>query len=173
MHLDVSRHFFSVAEVKRYIDLLATYKFNVFHWHLTDDQGWRIDFKRYPKIREIAAWRDRVGFSQNQAIGLNEDNGKPYGGWYSQDDIREVVAYAKERHITIVPEIDIPGHSQAALIAYPELYCFDEKLESRTTAGISNGIFCAGKEETFTFLEHIFGDVAAPFPQRDHSYRWR
>jgi hexosaminidase len=120
MHLDVSRHFFEVDFVKKYIDLLAMYKFNTFHWHLTDDQGWRIEIKKYPKLTEVGAWRS--GSMIGHYIDQKLDSIK-YGGFYTQDQIKEVVDYAQKRHITIIPEIEMPGHSIAALAAYPEYSC--------------------------------------------------
>ena len=114
--LDVSRHFMPKDGVLRYLDLMAAHKLNVFHFHLTDDQGWRIEIKRYPKLTETGSWRARTKFG-HRASPLWEE--KPHGGFYTQDDIREIVAYAAERHIAVVPEIDIPGHSQAAIAAYP------------------------------------------------------
>ena len=165
LHLDVSRHFFTVKDIKRQLDLMSMYKFNVFHWHLTDDQGWRVEIDKYPNLTNTGAWRDKVGFSKNQELGLNKDDGKPYGGFYSKDDIREVVQYAEERNITIVPEIEMPGHSQAALVSYPELYCFDNAdLKVRTIGGVSDGVYCAGNENTFEFLEGILTEVMDLFP---------
>ena len=167
LHLDVGRHFFSKDDVKRYIDLMSMYKYNVFHWHLTEDQGWRIEIKKYPKLTEVGAWRNRVGFKRNQELGLDEDNGKRYGGFYTQDEVREIVAYAAQRNITVVPEIEMPGHSQAALVAYPELYCFpDQELEVRLEGGVSDGVYCAGKEKTFQFLEGVLTEVMELFPSK-------
>lgn len=126
MHLDVARHFFTVDEVKKYIDYLAMYKFNTFHWHLTDDQGWRIEIKKYPKLTEIGAWRN------GSMIGKYSDNtfdDKRYGGFYTQEQIKEVVKYATERHITVVPEIEMPGHAVAAIASYPELGCTGKQIE--------------------------------------------
>ncbi|HDQ71306.1 MAG TPA: beta-N-acetylglucosaminidase [Chloroflexi bacterium] len=153
MHLDVSRHFFSVSFVKRYIDLLAMYKFNRFHWHLTDDQGWRIEIKSHPRLTEIGAWR-------------TERDGTISGGFYTQDEIREVVDYAREHFITVVPEIEMPGHAQAALAAYPELACTSGPGEIAVWNrwGISKEVFCAGKEATFDLLEDVLAEVVALFP---------
>jgi hexosaminidase len=161
MHLDVCRHFFTKEEVKRYLDYLALYKFNVFHWHLTDDQGWRIQIKKYPLLVDIGSTRKET------VIGHNSDSakydGKPYGGYYTQEDIREVVAYATERHITVVPEIEMPGHSLAALAAYPQLSCTGGPFEVGTTWGVYEDVFCP-KEETFEFLENVLDEVCDLFP---------
>ena len=167
LHLDVSRHFFTVDEVKRFIDLMAMYKLNTFHWHLTDDQGWRIEIKKYPLLTQKGAWRERVGFPDNQKKGLNTDDGKPYGGFYTQDDIKEVVRYAGLHGVTVVPEIDIPGHSVAAIHAYPELCCFPkEAAPVRLTGGVSDGVYCAGKETSFTFIKDVLDEVMTLFPSR-------
>jgi N-acetyl-beta-hexosaminidase len=122
LHLDVARHFFTVEEVKRYIDLMAAYKFNTFHWHLTDDQGWRVEIKKYPKLTEIGAWRDST-VENHYSTNPRTYEHKRYGGFYTQEQIKEVVQYAAERYVTIVPEIEMPGHARAALAAYPELSC--------------------------------------------------
>ncbi len=165
LHLDVSRHFFSVADVKRFLDLMAMYKLNVFHWHLTDDQGWRVEIKKYPKLTSVGAWRNKVGFEENQKRGFNTDDGKPYGGFYTQEQIKEVVAYAKKLGIEVVPEIDLPGHSMAALTAYPEYYCFDdEKLELWTKGGVSHGVFCAGNDGSYKFIEGVLDELLELFP---------
>lgn len=150
MHLDVCRHMFPVAFVKRYIDLMALHKMNTFHWHLTEDQGWRIEIKKYPKLTEIAAWR--------------LEQGRKYGGFYTQAQVREVVAYAAARFITVVPEIEMPGHSRAALAAYPELSCTGGPFEVATTWGVFEDVFCAGNEATFTFLEDVLAEVIDLFP---------
>lgn len=160
MHLDVCRHFFPVEFVKTYIDLLARYKMNRFHWHLTDDQGWRIEIKRYPRLTEVGAWRDgsMVGPYSDQRF----DNER-YGGFYTQEQIREVVAYAAERHITIVPEIEMPGHAMAALASYPELGCTGGPYEVQRGWGVFEDVFCT-REETFTFLENVLAEVIELFP---------
>ncbi len=150
MHLDVGRHFMPLAFVKRYIDLLAMHKFNIFHWHLTEDQGWRIEIKKYPKLTEVAAWRNK--------------DGHRYGGFYTQDEIREIVAYAQERHITIVPEIEMPGHALAAIAAYPEFSCTGGPFEVTNTWGVHKDVYCAGNDETFVFLENVLTEVAGLFP---------
>ena len=153
VHLDVGRHFFSKEFIKKYIDLLARYKMNTFHWHLTEDQGWRIEIKKYPRLTEIGAWRRE-----------SMDNGLPHGGFYTQDDIREVVAYARERFITVVPEIEMPGHCQAALAAYPELSCSGGPFKVGTEWGVIYDVFCAGNEKTFEFLQDVLTEVIALFP---------
>jgi hexosaminidase len=149
--LDVGRHFFPVEFVERYIDLLARYKMNVLHWHLTEDQGWRIAIDRYPKLTEVGAWR-------------TEADGSIYGGFYTQAEIRRVVEYARERNITVVPEIEMPGHSQAAIASYPELGCTGEPVAVATTWGVMKEIYCAGHPRTFTFLEGVLAEVMALFP---------
>ncbi|MEQ9310701.1 MAG: beta-N-acetylhexosaminidase [Balneolaceae bacterium] len=162
MHLDVARHFFSVDFVKKYIDLLAMYKFNRFHWHLTEDQGWRIEIKKYPRLTEIGAWRDSTLIGN---YGTGKYDGIRYGGYYTQEEIKEVVAYATERHITVIPEIELPGHSSAALASYPELGCFNKEVKVATTWGIFEDIYCP-KEETFEFLEDVLDEVIVLFPSR-------
>ena len=160
MHLDSARHFWSVDEVKRYLDVMAMYKLNRFHWHLTDDQGWRIEIKSYPLLSQISCWREgtMVGrdFSSNDHIR--------YGGFYTQDEIREVVAYAAARGITVVPEVDLPGHMLAALAAYPEFGCTGGPYAAWTVWGVSDQVLCAGKEGTFRFLEAVLSEVAELFP---------
>lgn len=160
MHLDVARHFFPVDFIKKYIDLLAMYKFNRFHWHLTEDQGWRIEIKKYPKLTEIGAWRDSTLIGN---YGSGKYDGIKYGGFYTQDEIREIVGYAEERFITVIPEIELPGHSSAALAAYPEFGCFDKEVEVATTWGVFEDIYCP-KEETFSFLEDVLDEVIELFP---------
>lgn len=147
MHLDVSRHFFPKAFIKRFLDVMALYKFNRFHWHLTDDHGWRIEIKQYPKLTEI---------------GSSRKNDK--GGFYTQEDIREIVAYAQERFITIVPEIDMPGHSLAALAAYPELACTKGPFEVATEWGIFDDVLCPCKESTYIFVKNMLSELIALFP---------
>jgi len=163
MHLDVCRHFFTVEEVKQYIDYLAMYKLNTFHWHLTDDQGWRIEIKKYPKLTTVGAQR------KESMIGAYVDNtfdGKPYGPYfYTQDQIKDVVKYAAERHITVVPEIEMPGHALAALAAYPELACTKGPFEPATKWGVFDDVFCP-KDETFKFLENVLDEVMTLFPSQ-------
>lgn len=160
MHLDVCRHFFPVKFIKKYIDLLALYKMNVFHWHLTEDQAWRIEIKKYPKLTEIGAWRNgtMVGPYDNQEFDTIR-----YGGFYSQEEIKEIVQYAAERHITVVPEIELPGHALAALAAYPEFSCTGGPFEVARGWGVFDDVYCA-KEETFQFLEDVLTEVMALFP---------
>ncbi|MBN2199760.1 MAG: family 20 glycosylhydrolase [Candidatus Aminicenantes bacterium] len=151
MLLDCGRHFMSKEFVKRYIDLLAVHKMNRFHWHLTEDQGWRIEIKKYPLLTEIGAWR-------------TDDAGNRYGGFYTQDDIREVVAYARSRFVTVVPEIEMPGHSVAALAAYPELSCTGGPFDVPTLWGVYKDVYCAGNDRTFAFLEDVLSEVIGLFP---------
>ncbi|AWI27210.1 beta-N-acetylglucosaminidase [Flavobacterium pallidum] len=160
MHLDVCRHFFSVDFVKKYIDCLALYKFNTFHWHLTDDQGWRIEIKKYPKLTQIGGWRNgtMVGHYNEQRYDTIK-----YGGFYTQQQIKEVVDYAQERHITVVPEIEMPGHALAALSAYPELACTSGPFEAAKGWGVFDDVFCP-KEETFSFLQNVLSEVMDLFP---------
>lgn len=162
MHLDVCRHFFSVEFLKKYIDLLAFHKMNRFHWHLTEDQGWRIEIKKYPKLQSIAAYRNEtlIGHYNDQP---HRFDGQRYGGYYTQDEIREVVKYAAERFVTVVPEIELPGHSQAALCAYPELSCTGGPHEVATKWGVFDEVFCP-KEQTFRFLEDVLTEVMELFP---------
>ena len=150
MMLDVSRYFFSKAYVKRYLDMMAMHKMNVLHWHLVDDAGWRIEIKKYPKLTEIGAWRG--------------EGDQKHGGFYTQDDIREIVAYAAARNITVVPEIELPAHTLPALVAYPHLGCFDKKMTMPTRCYISPELYCAGKESTWTFLEDVFSEICELFP---------
>lgn len=160
LHLDCSRHFFPVDFVKKYIDFIAMYKMNVFHWHLTDDQGWRIEIKKYPKLTEVGSKRSgsMVGHYHEHRV-----DSVPYGGFYTQDEIREIVAHAKARHVTVVPEIEMPGHALAALAAYPELACAPGPFEVEKTWGVFDDVFCP-KEETFAFLENVLAEVMALFP---------
>ncbi|HEX7051934.1 MAG TPA: beta-N-acetylhexosaminidase [Longimicrobiales bacterium] len=161
MHLDVGRHFFPVAFIKKYLDLMALYRFNTFHWHLTEDQGWRIEIEKYPRLTEVGACRKEtvVGKNTDPYIG----DGERYCGFYTQDEIRDVVAYARDRFITIIPEIEMPGHSTAALAAYPELACSPGPFEVATTWGVFEDIYCPS-ERTFAFLEDVLTEVIALFP---------
>lgn len=165
MHLDVCRHFFSVEFIKKYIDYLAMHKMNTFHWHLTEDQGWRIEIEKYPKLSEVSAYREETIVGHHSKNPQKFD-GKRYGGIYTKDEIREVVKYASDRFITVVPEIELPGHSVAALTAYPELSCTNGSFEVRTSWGISNDIYCAGNEKTFKFLEGVLSEVVELFPSK-------
>ena len=162
--LDVGRHFFTVAEVKRFIDIAAIHKLNTFHWHLTEDQGWRIEIKRYPNLTKIGSMRKETIVGRNSIS--NTFDGTPHGGYYTQKEIREIVAYAAERYIEVIPEIDMPGHMVAALASYPHLGCRDEKFEVRTRWGISKDVLCAGKETTFEFVEGVLEEVISLFPSK-------
>lgn len=183
LHLDVVRHFFDVDFIKKYIDLLAYHKFSKFHWHLTDDQGWRIEIKKYPRLMDTAAYRN--GTIIGNFPGTGNDNIR-YGGYYTQEQIKEVIAYAESRYIEVIPEIELPGHASAAIAAYPELSCFPDRptpfenkssvsLEQQQagrkklvqeTWGVFDDVFCAGKESTFEFLENVLTEVAALFPSK-------
>jgi hexosaminidase len=185
MHLDVGRHFFPVSFVKKYIDYLAAYKYNTFHWHLTEDQGWRIEIKKYPELTKTGAWRN--GTIIGRYPGKGSDN-KPYGGFYTQEEIKEVVAYATARYIDVIPEIEMPGHGSAAIAAYPWLSCFPEKpteipekmisqksIEEQKkgriklvqeTWGVFDDVFCAGKDSTFMFLENVIDEANTLFPSK-------
>ena len=171
MHLDVGRHIFPVEAIKRYLDTMAFFKMNTFHWHLTEDQGWRIEIKKYPKLAEISSVRKETFGRPALPFG----DGAEYGGYYTQDEIREVVAYAAERHITVVPEIEMPGHSSEVLAAYPNLACDtpthrealargENPFEVSTTWGVKPDILCAGREETFEFLQDVLDEVLDLFP---------
>jgi len=162
MHLDVGRHLFPVDFIKKYIDPIAMLKMNTFHWHLTEDQGWRIEIKKYPKLQEVAAYRNKtlIGHYSYQP---HQFDGKRYGGFYTQEQIKDIVAYAQERQVTIIPEIELPGHSRAAIAAYPELGCTGEQIGVATKWGIFEDIYCP-KETTFTFLEDVLDEVMALFP---------
>jgi hexosaminidase len=162
--VDVARHFFSKDELKHFLDVMAAHKLNVFHWHLVDDQGWRVEIKQYPRLTEVGAWRDGIGFGLDPGSTRHYRADGRYGGFYTQDDIREIVAYAAERHITIVPEIEMPGHSTAALAAYPALSCTGRACSPATSAGVMHGVYCAGQEATFEFLENILSEVIGLFP---------
>ncbi|WPO78292.1 family 20 glycosylhydrolase [Flavobacterium sp. KACC 22761] len=162
MHLDVARHFASVEFVKKYIDLLAFHNINTFHWHLTDDQGWRVEIKKYPKLTEIGSLRSETQIGKQ--VGVYD--GKPHGGFYTQEQIKEIVAYAQKRFITIIPEIDLPGHMVAALASYPELGCIGKGYEVYKKWGVSDDVLCLGNEKTFTFLEGVFTELIPLFPSK-------
>jgi hexosaminidase len=162
--LDVSRHFFTKREVEKMIDGLALHKMNVLHWHLTDDQGWRIEIKKYPRLTSVGAWRTSNGFGLDPQTTTAYGPDGRYGGFYTQDDIRDVVKYAEARHITIVPEIEMPGHSTAALAAYPEYSCTGGPFETATNSGIFTGIYDPAKEDTYKFLGDILAEVIPLFP---------
>jgi hexosaminidase len=163
MHLDVGRHFRDVDFVKRYIDLLARYKLNTFHWHLTEDQGWRLEIRKYPRLTEVGACRAETVVARE--FDPYRGDGVPHCGFYTQDEVREVVRYAAERHVTVVPEIEMPGHSQAALAAYPELGCGPGPYSVWTMWGVSEHIYCPS-EPTFAFLQDVLGEVMELFPSK-------
>ncbi len=169
--LDVARHFFSKEELKNFIDLMAQHKLNTLHLHLTDDQGWRVEIKRYPKLTEVGgvAEVDRLRIRRRSDGTAYGKDGR-YGGFYTQDDIRELVAYAKARYMTIVPEIEMPGHSAAALSAYPEYSCFGGPYD-RDSGPM--GIYCPGNDATFTFLQNVLSEVIGPLPGQVHPHRRR
>ncbi|HEV7620240.1 MAG TPA: beta-N-acetylhexosaminidase, partial [Flavisolibacter sp.] len=172
MHLDVGRHFMPVSFVKRYIDFIALHKMNYFHWHLTEDQGWRIEIKKYPRLTQIGAYRNGTVIGRR---GEGGNDNQRYGGFYTQNEIKDVIKYATERHITIVSEIEMPGHSSAAIAAYPWLSCFEnEKTKMRIPSeasqqasgklvqegwGVFEDVYCAGNDSTFTFLENVLDEV--------------
>ncbi len=162
MLVDVARHFMPKEALKEFIDVMALHKFNRLHLHLTDDQGWRIEIKKYPKLTEVGAWRDET-LAGHLRDGANTFDGTRHGGFYTQDDIRELVAYAAERHITIVPEIEMPGHAQAAIAAYPELGCTGEQLPVLTYWGVNENVFNA-EESTIQFLQDVLSEVLELFP---------
>ena len=148
--MDCCRHFFSVKTIKKYVDLLALYKMNVLHWHLTEDQGWRIEIDKYPKLNTVGSWR--------------EDSTGKYGGFYTKKEIREIVKYAKERYIEVIPEIELPGHSQAAIASYPFLSCESKQIQVANSWGVFKDIYCAGNDSVFIFLEDIFQEITELFP---------
>jgi hexosaminidase len=162
--LDVSRHFFTKQEVEQLLDAMAWHKMNVFHWHLVDDQGWRIEIKKYPRLTEVGAWRKAVGFGLDATSTTAYGPDGRYGGYYTQDDIREVVAYAQARHIEIVPEIEMPGHSSAALMAYPQFSCTGGPFTTDLPGGVFDGVYCVGNEDSYAFIDDILTEVCALFP---------
>lgn len=167
MHLDVARHFFTVDEVKKYIDMLARYRFNYFHWHLTEDQGWRIEIKKYPKLVEIGSKRSGTIIGrQTSPEGNGHYDSIPVGGHYSQEQIKEVVDYAAEKFITVVPEIDIPGHSLAAIASYPYLSCSGRPVEVGKRWGVYEEVLCPCQESTYKFVEDVLDEVMALFPSK-------
>ncbi len=165
MHLDVARHFFPVSFIKKYLDLMALHKMNHFHWHLTEDQGWRIEIKQYPRLTQIGSIRKETLIGHGGVQPFQFD-GKPYGGYYTQEEVREIVKYAEDRFITIIPEIEMPGHSRAALAAYPELGCTGGPYEVATRWGVFDDVFCAGNEKVFGFLENVLSEVIELFPSK-------
>lgn len=160
MHLDCSRHFFSVEEVKKYLDIMALYKLNRFHWHLTDDQGWRVEIKKYPKLTEVGAFRNGTVIKKD----WDSNDGVRYGGYYTQEQMKDIVAYAGKLGIVVIPEIDLPGHMMGALAGYPELGCTGGPYEVWTRWGISDQVLCPGKDGMFTFLEDVFTELMDIFP---------
>lgn len=164
---DVGYHIYPVSFIKKQIDLLSKYKLNVYHWHLTEDHGWRIEIKKYPKLTEIAAYREQTCISNYDPEFCGLDS-TPYGGYYTQDEIRDIVAYAAERHVTVIPEIELPGHTLAVLAAYPEYACGDNPGPFKVAQnwGIYEDVFCAGKEITFRFLEDVLTEVMDLFPSK-------
>jgi len=166
MHLDVSRHFFDIEFIKTYIDMIALHKMNVFHWHLTDDNGWRIEIKKYPLLTEKSAWRiDRTSDPWKEQSPPKENETPTYGGYYTQDEIREVVNYAAKRNIMVIPEIEMPGHTSEVFAAYPELSCKGERLPVNPGSYWPNvDIFCAGNNNVFDFLENVLEEVSELFP---------
>jgi hexosaminidase len=165
MHLDVSRHMFPMPVLKKWLDILAFYKINTLHWHLTDDQGWRIEIKKYPRLQSVAAYRNETLIGHKKELPHRFD-GQRYGGYYTQAEARDLVRYAAERHITVIPEIEMPGHALAALTAYPALGCTGGPYQTAIFWGVFDDVFCAGNEATFSFLEDVLDEVAAIFPSR-------
>jgi hexosaminidase len=164
LHFDVARHFFTKAEVKQLLDAMAAQKLNMFHLHLTDDQGWRLEIKQYPRLTQVGAWREEAGFGLDPKLSTTYGKDGRYGGFYTQADVREIIAYAAARHITIVPEIEMPGHASAALAAYPELSCNGGPYTPNAKGGIFAGVYCAGEEKTFAFLQNVLAEVCDVFP---------
>ena len=160
MHLDCSRHFFSVATVKRYLDIMALHGMNRLHWHLTDDQGWRVEIKKYPRLAEVGGWRNGTTLGHNSPV----NDGIRYGGYYTQEEIRNIVRYAADRYITIIPEIDMPGHMLGALAAYPELGCTGGPYEVWGKWGVTDDILCVGKDHTLQFVKDVLDEVMQLFP---------
>lgn len=151
--LDVGRYFYPVEEVKHFLDLMAVHKLNIFHWHLTEDQGWRVEIKKYPRLTEFGSKRSHTNFGF-----------RPHSGFYTQEDIREVVAYAHSKYIKVIPEIDMPGHMQSAIACYPELSCFNRSLPVATHWGVKHDILCAGKESTYQFIFDVLDELIPLFP---------
>lgn len=160
MHLDCSRHFFPVSTVKHYIDMLALHGMNKLHWHLTDDQGWRVEIKKYPRLAEVGGWRSGTTLGHNSPV----NDGIRYGGYYTQEEIRDIVRYAAERYITIIPEIDMPGHMLGALAAYPELGCTGGPYDVWGMWGVADDILCLGKDHTLQFVKDVLDEVMQLFP---------
>ena len=162
MMLDVSRHFSDISSIRRYIDWLAFHKINHFHWHLTDDQGWRIEIKKYPKLTEVGAWRDST-LAGHYSDTIPKYKKQRYGGYYTQEQVKQIVAYAKRKFVTVIPEIEMPGHAIAALASYPELSCTNGEFAVASKWGIFDDVFCT-KDETFEFLENVLAEVIELFP---------
>lgn len=162
MHLDVGRHFFTADDVKTYIDMIALHKMNVFHWHLTEDQGWRIEIYKYPKLVSVGSVRDETVIGRNSGVY----DGVEHKGYYTKKEIRDIVNYAEERFITLIPEIELPGHSLAALTSYPEFGCTGGPYSVRKKWGVSYDVYCAGNDKTFEFLENILSEVIELFPSK-------
>ena len=162
MHLDVSRHFFGIDVVKEYLDIMALHNMNTFHWHITDDQGWRIEIKKYPKLAQLGSQRKHTVIGRN--MGIYDDT--PYGGYFTQDEAREVVQYAKDRYITVIPEVDMPGHMLGALKAYPELGCTGGPYETEGRWGVFEDILCAGNEQTYQFINDVLDELMDIFPSQ-------
>lgn len=160
LHLDVARHFATVEEMKTFIDMMALHNMNRLHWHLTEDQGWRLEIKKYPKLTEIGSKRKETVIGHNSG----KYDGKPYGGFYTQEEAKAIVAYAAERYITVIPEIDLPGHMQAALAAYPEFGCTGGPYEVWTQWGVSDNVLCAGDDRTLAFIDDVLTEVMEIFP---------
>ena len=160
MHLDCSRHFFGVETVKRYLDIMALHGMNRLHWHLTDDQGWRVEIKKYPRLTEVGAWRNGTTLGHNSPV----NDGIRYGGFFTQEQIRDIVRYAADRYITIIPEIDMPGHMLGALAAYPELGCTGGPYEVWGLWGVTDDILCAGKDQTLQFVKDVLDEIIQLFP---------
>ncbi|MFX1453587.1 MAG: beta-N-acetylhexosaminidase, partial [Promethearchaeota archaeon] len=159
--MDVGRHFFGKEVIKKILDVMALLKMNVFHWHLTEDQGWRIEIKKYPKLISVGSKRKE---SQIRGFSSLETDGIPHEGYFTQEDVKEIITYATERFVSIVPEIEMPGHSMAALASYPELSCTGGPFEVPTYFGIHKDVYCAGKEEVFNFLQDVLDEVMSLFP---------
>lgn len=161
-HLDVCRHFYTVEQVEQFIDMLAMHNINEFHWHLTDDQGWRLEIKKYPRLTQVGAWREHTVIGRNSG----RYDGKPHGGFYTQDQARQVVAYAAKRHIEVIPEIEMPGHALAALAAYPQLGCTGGPFKVWGQWGVADDVLCAGNDSTYRFISDVLAEVMDIFPSR-------
>lgn len=166
MHLDVARHFFNKDEVKRFIDMISLHNMNKMHWHLSDDQGWRVEIKKYPKLTEVGSKRSETSVAGNRS----KFDGIPYGGFFTQEEIKEIVQYAKERYITIIPEIDLPGHMQAALTAYPHLGCTGGPYEVAKTWGVFDDVLCAGNDSVLIFIEDVLNEIIDLFPDSPYVH---